>query len=129
MILAALWFGSIQFSSAQQKMNMSDTSKHHHMMMNDTAKTKQMNMPGMDMGGMQMSSALSKNLPMERNGSGTSWLPDASPMYGVMLHDGKWMYMLHGSVWFRYTKQDVFNKGSRGGEKFDAPNWFMGMAQ
>ncbi|HEY8927781.1 MAG TPA: hypothetical protein VIM55_01220 [Mucilaginibacter sp.] len=129
LILAALWLGFTQSASAQQKMNMSDTSKHHHMMMKDTAKTEQMNMPGMDMGSMQMSSALSKNLPMERNGSGTSWLPDASPMYGVMLHNGKWMYMLHGSVWFRYTKQDVFNKGTRGAEKFDAPNWFMGMAQ
>lgn len=129
MILAALLFASTQMLSAQQKMNMSDTSKHHHMMMNDTAKNDHMDMPGVDMGGMQMSSALSKNLPMERNGSGTSWLPDASPMYGVMLHDGKWMYMLHGSVWFRYTKQDVFNKGTRGGDKFDAPNWFMGMAQ
>ena len=116
MILAALWFGLTQTSWAQQKMNMGDTSKHQHRLMKkDTAQKDEMKMSGMDIGSMQMSSALAKNLPMERNGSGTSWLPDASPMYDVMLHHGKWMYMLHGSVWFRYTNQDVFNKGSRGG--------------
>ena len=30
---------------------------------------------------MSMSHVYSLNLPMGRNGSGTSWLPDASPMY------------------------------------------------
>ncbi|WP_302866581.1 hypothetical protein [Mucilaginibacter sp. L3T2-6] len=113
---------------------MNDTAKHHHMMMTDTAKKKKM--PGMDMGEksmggmeMMMSSSQSKNLPMERNGSGTSWLPDASPMYGIMFHHKEWMYMLHGNIAFRYTNQDFANKGSRGGHKVDAPNWFMGMAQ
>ncbi|RZK34226.1 MAG: hypothetical protein EOO90_31105, partial [Pedobacter sp.] len=76
-----------------------------------------------------MSHAYSLNLPMERNGSGTSWLPDASPMYGMMFHAKKWMYMLHGNVALRYIRQDISNKGSRGAEKFDAPNWFMFMGQ
>jgi len=76
-----------------------------------------------------MSHAFSLNLPMNRNGSGTGWLPDASPMYGVMLHSKKWMYMIHGSVFLRYNKQDIGDKGIRGGEKWDAPNWFMAMGQ
>jgi len=132
--------GLIYSASAQEKMNMSDTAHHHKMMMDSTAKHKKMkmqdtSMAGMDMGDMDMSgmnmmsSALSKNLPMGRDGSGTSWLPDASPMYGIMFSSGKWSYMVHGNISFRYTDQDLFNKGSRGGEKFDAPNWFMGMAQ
>jgi len=79
--------------------------------------------------GPPMSHAYSLNLPMQRNGSGTSWLPDASPMYGMMLHSKNWMYMLHGNIALRYTKQDILNKGSRGAEKFDAPNWFMFMGQ
>lgn len=112
----------------------------------DTAKsstTKKMDMPmgdnsmkGMKMQDtsmkdmkMDMSSSQSKNLPMGRDGSGTSWLPDASPMYGIMLTSGKWSYMVHGNISFRYTKQDLGDKGSRGDDKFDAPNWFMGMAQ
>ncbi|MGI4750795.1 MAG: hypothetical protein ACRYFB_09185 [Janthinobacterium lividum] len=78
---------------------------------------------------MQMNSGYSLNLPMNRDGSGTAWLPDASPMYGVMLNSGKWMYMLHGNIAPRFTSQDFTNKGSRGGNDFDAPNWFMAMAQ
>jgi hypothetical protein len=76
-----------------------------------------------------MSHAFSLNLPMNRNGSGTGWLPDASPMYGVMLHSKKWMYMIHGSLFVRYNKQDIGDKGVRGGEKWDAPNWIMAMGQ
>ncbi|RYE29446.1 MAG: hypothetical protein EOP42_14375, partial [Sphingobacteriaceae bacterium] len=58
-------------------------------------------MKGMDMSSdtsmsRQMNSGYSLNLPMNRDGSGTAWLPDASPMYGIMLHSGQWMYMLHG---------------------------------
>jgi hypothetical protein len=81
----------------------------------------------MDMG--NMSHAFSLNLPMEKNGSGTGWLPDASPMYGYMFHTPKWMYMLHGNLFLRSNNQDVFKKGSRGAEKFDAPNWVMLMGQ
>lgn len=76
-----------------------------------------------------MPSALSLYLPMNRNGSGTSWLPDATPMYGYMLHHKKWMFMFHGDIFLRYNKQDLFNAGSRGGDKLDAPNMLMGMAQ
>lgn len=76
-----------------------------------------------------MSHAYSLNLPMNRNGSGTGWLPDASPMYGYMLHSKKWMYMIHGNIFIRYNNQDIENKGSRGDSKVDAPNWFMAMGQ
>lgn len=76
-----------------------------------------------------MSHSFSTSLPMNRNGSGTAWLPDAAPMYGYMLHSEKWMYMFHGNVFLRYNHQDIGNEGSRGGDKIDAPNWFMGMGQ
>jgi hypothetical protein len=79
--------------------------------------------------GMTMSHAFSRNLPMTRNGSGTAWLPDNSPMYGYMYHSKDWMFMLHGDVYIRYNKQDLFNQGSRGGAKFDAPNMVMLMGQ
>lgn len=110
-------------------MNNMDTSKpkhHDHQNMNMQMpmhnSNKEMNM---DM----MSDALSLNLPMERHGSGTGWLPDASPMNGYMFHSAKWMYMLHGNIFFRYNNQDFSGKGTRGGEKFDAPNWLMFMGQ
>ncbi|WPP52020.1 hypothetical protein [Catalinimonas niigatensis] len=76
-----------------------------------------------------MSHAFSLSLPMTRNGSGTGWLPDLSPMYGYMVHGDQWMYMFHGNVFVRYNSQDITNKGSRGDSKVDAPNWFMAMGQ
>jgi hypothetical protein len=93
-------------------MDMGDTMKHGM----DTAEMS-----------MTMSHAYSRNLPMRRDGSGTSWMPDASPMYMYMAMKNKSMFMLHGNIFLRYTKQDLFDKGSRGGHHFDAPNWFMGM--
>src|SRR5690554_5101915 len=68
--------------------------------------------------GLPMGHAFSQNLPMSRNGSGTGWLPDNSPMYGYMLHSKKWMYMLHGNVFFTYNNQDIGDKGSRGNTLF-----------
>jgi hypothetical protein len=88
-------------------------AQHEHHNMNDTTKkamkmadTMKMNMPGMTMKtpmhqSMSMSHVYSRNLPMNRNGSGTGWLPDASPMYGYMFHTSRSMYMLHGNFFLR----------------------------
>lgn len=115
----------VKFSFAQHKHG-EDNHKHeirnHQSHADDTtAMHGHMDVP--------MGHAYSLNLPMSRNGSGTAWLPDASPMYGVMLHSKKWMYMLHGNIAPRYIKTDLANNGTRGGEKFSAPNWFMAMGQ
>ncbi|RFM27485.1 TonB-dependent receptor [Deminuibacter soli] len=109
--------------TSMMHMHHMDTDTGMHMDMHGEHKGKPMHHS------MAMNHSYSLNLPMSRNGSGTGWLPDASPMYGAMVHTGKWMLMFHGNVFLRYTSQDVFNKGSRGGSKWDAPNWFMGMAQ
>jgi len=77
-----------------------------------------------------MSHAYSRRLPMGRNGSGTAWNPDQTPMYMWMSHHGPWMVMNHGDVYLRYSNQNVGrSSGQRGGRTFDAPNWFMSMAQ
>lgn len=76
-----------------------------------------------------MPHAFSRNLRMNRNGSGTAWLPDNTPMYGYMVHNQKWMYMFHGNLFLRYNNQDLTNEGTRGNAKVDAPNWFMAMGQ
>jgi len=100
-------------------------------MKKDTATKSYKMHEGHDMktDGPPMSHAFSLNLPMNVNGSGTGWLPEAAPMYGYMLHSKKWMYMLHDNIYGRYNHQDISNKGSRGGEKWDAPNWLMLMGQ
>ncbi|MBI2270388.1 MAG: hypothetical protein HYU69_08540 [Bacteroidetes bacterium] len=76
-----------------------------------------------------MPHSFSLNLPMSRNGSGTGWMPDATVMYGHGAHVKNWMFMVHANLFLRYNKQDIFNNGIRGGEKFDAPNWIMAMGQ
>jgi len=78
----------------------------------------------------QMTHSYSLGLPMNRNGSGTSWLPDNTPIYAYMRHGKKgWGYMFHGNIFLRYTMQNFNNSYRRGGQEFDVPNWFMGMGQ
>lgn len=96
-----------------------DTTKHH--------------MPGMrmaaDTGQMQSMRATKMidgplGIPMERTGSGTSWLPDDSPMHADHIPDGKWELMLHGVAFTMYDKQG----SRRGDEQFSSVNWGMLMA-
>jgi hypothetical protein len=130
MILAVFAFATA--ASAQQMGHMQHMQKdttpkkappHDHAkmmaeMQHDTTKLS-----------MGMTSQFSLDLPMNRDGSGTSWVPDETPMYMYMVHGKKWMQMFHGSFFARYNKQDLFNKGNRGSSQFDVPNWFMYMAQ
>jgi hypothetical protein len=72
---------------------------------------------------MKMQSSVNLAEPMTREGSGTSWLPDSSPMYGRMFMLGQDMLMLHGAAFPRYTNVST----RRGDDRIDAPNWLMGM--
>jgi len=127
--LIAILSYRIAFSQQHHMPGMKDST----MMKRDTTKPMmdhQKHMGSTDMSmDPPMTHAYSLHLPMSRDGSGTGWLPDASPMYGYMVHSAKWMYMIHGNIAPRYDKQDVFNKGKRGGEQWDATNWFMLMGQ
>ena len=78
---------------------------------------------------MDMSSTLLPSLPMTRDGSGTSWIPDTSPMHAVHSMAGGWNLMFHGLAFLRYTSQDAFDSGTRGNSTVDLPNWFMVMAR
>jgi hypothetical protein len=76
-----------------------------------------------------MTHSFSLSLPMNRNGSGTGWLPDATPMYAWMKHKDRWSYMMHGAVFVRQNFQNLNNNYKNGGRQFDVPTWMMGMAQ
>ncbi len=76
-----------------------------------------------------MTSATTPAAPMTRDGSGTSWNPDASPMEAIHGRVGGWAAMLHGAVSPRFTSQDAFDAGGRGASRLSAPNWAMGMLQ
>src|SRR5262245_51481675 len=72
---------------------------------------------------MEMHSTIDLADPMSREGSGTSWIPDSSPMYGRMFMFGESMLMLHGAIFPRYTNVST----RHGDDRIDAPNWFMAM--
>jgi len=109
----------------------------------DTSHAGHQHTPGMDVGSsapadsshavmhhMGMSHAYSRQLPMSRNGSGTAWNPDQTPMYMWMQHRGPWMLMYHGSAFLRFTNQNFNNGDARGrANRVDGPNWLMTMAQ
>ena len=75
------------------------------------------------MAGMQMIDG-PLGIPMERTGSGTSWLPDDSPMHAHHVMAGPWELMLHGVAFAMYDKQG----SRRGDEQFSSVNWGMLMA-
>ncbi len=60
-----------------------------------------------------------------REGSGTSWLPDATPHEGIHTSANGWMFMTHALINGVYDSQG----GPRGGDKFFVPGMIMGMAQ
>ncbi|HXI31503.1 MAG TPA: hypothetical protein VNG89_23860, partial [Vicinamibacterales bacterium] len=59
-----------------------------------------------------------------RDGSGTSWLPDDTPMYAVHREAAGWMLMAHGSAFLQYLD----DTGERGNAQAGSINWLMGMA-
>lgn len=81
-------------------------------------------MSNMDsMPGMQMP-ARPFGIPMSRMGSGTSWLPDASPMRAYHFLPGRWTLMVHGDADLYYDHQGT----PRGDDQVGSTNWAMIMA-
>jgi len=59
-----------------------------------------------------------------REGSGTSWMPDSSPVFAHHFMAGDWMLMLHYAVAVGYDDQ----WSDRGSRRIASTNWLMGMA-
>ena len=64
------------------------------------------------------------DVPMERMGSGTTWIPDAVSIPSRMFAAGSWSMMLHGFVFGDYDTQS----GPRGATQIGSTNWIMLMA-
>ncbi len=54
-------------------------------------------------------------------GSGTSWLPAATPMRAFHLQVSDWRLMIHGAVFLQYVKEF----GQRGNYQLGSMNWIM----
>jgi hypothetical protein len=59
-----------------------------------------------------------------RMGSGTTWLPDSSPMHAIHTMAGDWMLMLHGVAFGFYDHQST----DRGASQLGLIDWEMIMA-
>jgi len=124
-------------------MKMPEKTKHVHSPNEDQEDKKggpeqpekKPGMPGMshkDNGmNMSMRSVTDLNDAMSKEGSGTSWLPESSPVYAYMKMRGDEMLMLHGTVFLRYTEvgstRDVSAAGKGSRARFDAPSMIMAM--
>lgn len=64
-------------------------------------------------------------IPLTREGSGTSWQPDASPMAAIHARAAGWLFMVHGNVFLNYDVQG----SARGDSQVDSINWLMVMAR
>ncbi|MBX6362856.1 MAG: hypothetical protein IRZ00_03225 [Gemmatimonadetes bacterium] len=64
-------------------------------------------------------------VPDAREGSGTSWLPDATPMLAFHVPAGAWRLMLHGNAFLQYIDEG----SDRGGRQLGSVNWFMAMGK
>ena len=59
-----------------------------------------------------------------REGSGTSWMPDSTPVHAHHFMAGDWMVMLHYAAAVGYDDQ----WSDRGSRRIASTNWLMGMA-
>lgn len=116
--IKSVFFKLVTLNFLLLNLSLSGFSQHdslHHSSKKDTV-------PKFESG---MNSFFSINMPMNRDGSGTGWQADQSPMWMYMKMKKKTTFMFHGSLFLRYTFQDIGNKSNRGGHQFDAPNMFM----
>jgi hypothetical protein len=124
-VLSCLILLSLKIA-AQHEHPVSDSARAGMNMIMPPDSMKEMRVDEMN---MEMNSSFSPGLPMSRDGSGTSWQPDDSPVMMYMKMHGRTTFMAHGFIFLRYNSQDIFNESSRGGDRFDAPDMFMLMLQ
>lgn len=61
------------------------------------------------------------NYPMTRESSGTSWIPQSTPMDGIHKFHNNWNWMFHGYSYLIFDHQ----RGPRGAKKFFDENMWM----
>ncbi len=89
------------------------------------SQSNEMNMTPDEMAKMDHSPTDSLQIPMGREGSGTAWQPDSTPMYARHFSLNEWSLMAHGLAFGGYDYQG----SRRGGGQIFSTNWAMLMAQ
>jgi hypothetical protein len=99
------------------------TRPHQHPPQHPPGEEQQTPMP--DHATMAMGNSGPLEIGDSREGSGTAWQPDATPMYAVHLQRGAWTLMVHENAFLQFIDEG----GRRGDEQFGSINWAMGMAR
>jgi hypothetical protein len=73
------------------------------------------------MRGMRSMMEMPLGISHARMGSGTSWMPDSSPMHANHRMWGQWTAMIHGVAFAQYDRQG----SDRGDEQFGIVDWEM----
>ena len=68
-----------------------------------------------------------ENLFPARDASGTSWLPDQTPMHAGHARAGSWELMWHGTAFLQFINESA--PEHRGAHQTGSINWVMGMAR
>lgn len=92
-------------------------SQHQHGGDAPEAGVPQHDMSHMAQGGSESTAA-------DREGSGTSWLPDQTPMFALHHQRNGWTFMTHFNAFLEYLHES----GPRGSDQTGSINWVMGMA-
>jgi len=103
----------MQMSGGAMKTNAAGLMQLHG------AKREKMDMSRM--APSEMPAMTDLGVSMSREGSGTSWLPDSTTVFGHMSQHADDMFMTHGVGFVRYS--DAFTP--RGTRSLNAPNWYM----
>jgi hypothetical protein len=114
-VFLACSFGAVLF------VPVDATAQHEH---HEMAPPEEGTRAAVPHGGMEMISA-PLDIPPSREGSGTSWLPDESPMYMFAWLRGGWELDAMWNVFLQY----VDDRGPRGRSQLGSVNWVMGMAR
>ena len=75
-----------------------------------------------------MDAALFQNTVMTKEGTGTGWQPELSPMHAFGYNLNSWNMMMHFNCFTRYLGTDIGGSGNMGANGFSYPNWLMLMA-
>lgn len=71
-----------------------------------------------------MSMTMPLGIPQSRMGSGTSWLPDSSPLRDISFMPGQWMLSVQAKAYVQYVNQST----KRGDTQLGLTDWEMLMA-
>ena len=118
LILACAAFLLMNGPAAAQPAGAASSQAAQRLSPAPTPGPQQHDMQHMNMSGDEMA------MPPAREGSGTSWLPDETPMYAVHRQAGSWTLMAHENAFLQY----LYEGGERGSDQAGSINWIMGMA-